>query len=359
MAGGRPTIRLELSKQQRGELQRMADARKTPQAEARRAKAVLLSAEGLDDKEVGKRVGLSNTSAGKWRKRYAQEGIGGLTDAPRSGPPRTISDEKVAEVLRLTLETKPAQGTHWSTRRMAAKAGISNERVSVIWRTFGLAPHRSESFQLSTDPHFVEKVRDVVGLYMSPPNNALVLSLDEKSQCQALERSQPILPMLPGGAPERASHDYFRHGTTTLFAAMNVKTGEVFAQCKPRHRQKEFLEFLRHIERTTPAGLSIHVVADNYATHKTSAVRQWLLRHPRWQLHFIPTHSSWLNQVERFFAKITLEVIRRGSFTSVPNLRKAILDYIGTHNKDPKPFVWTATAERIFEKIEKFCGKLT
>ena len=204
----------------------------------------------------------------------------------------------------------------------------------------------------------MEKVRDVVGLYMSPPNNALVLSLDEKSQCQALERSQPILPMLPGGAPERASHDYFRHGTTTLFAAMDVKTGEVFAQCKPRHRQKEFLEFLRHIERTTPAHLAIHVVADNYATHKTSAVRQWLLRHPRWQLHFIPTHSSWLNQVERFFAKITLEVIRRGSFTSVPHLRKSILDYIGAHNKAPKPFVWNATAERIFEKIEKFCGKL-
>lgn len=358
MAGGRPTIRLKLSKEQLGELQRMADARKTPQAEARRAQAVLLSAEGLDDKEVGKRVGLSNTSAGKWRKRYAQEGIGGLTDAPRSGPPRTISDEKVAEVLRLTLETKPAQGTHWSTRRMAARAGISNERVSVIWRTFGLAPHRSESFQLSTDPHFVEKVRDVVGLYMSPPSNALVLSLDEKSQCQALERAQPILPMMPGGAPERASHDYFRHGTTTLFAAMDVKTGEVFAQCKPRHRQKEFLEFLRHIERTTQPGLAIHVVVDNYATHKTTAVRQWLLRHPRWQLHFIPTHSSWLNQVERFFAKITLEVIRRGSFTSVPNLRKAIVNYIDTYNVDPKPFVWTATAERIFEKIEKFCGKL-
>lgn len=331
----------------------MAQARKTPQVEARRAQAVLLSAEGLDDKEVGKRVGLSNTSAGKWRKRYAREGIGGLTYAPRSGPPRTISDEKVAEVLRLTLETKPVQGTHWSTRRMAAKAGISNERVSVIWRTFGLAPHRSESFQLSTDPHFVEKVRDVVGLYMSTPNNALVLSMDEKNQCQALERSQPILPMLPGGAPERASHDYFRHGTTTLFAAMDVKTGEVFAQCKPRHRQKEFLEFLRHIERTTPAHLAIHVVVDNYATHKTSAVRQWLLRHPRWQLHFIPTHSSWLNQVERFFAKITLEVIRRGSFTSVPHLRKSILDYIGAHNKAPKPFVWNTTAERIFEKIEK------
>lgn len=335
----------------------MAEARKTPQAEARRARAVLLSAEGLDDKEVGKRVGFSNATAGKWRKRYAAEGIAGLSDAPRSGPPRTISDDKVAEVIRLTLETKPKKATHWSTRKMAAKAGISNERVSVIWRTFGLAPHRSESFQLSTDPHFVEKVRDVVGLYMSPPQNALVLSLDEKSQCQALERSQPILPMM-SGSPERSSHDYFRHGTTTLFAALDVKTGEVLAQCKPRHRHKEFLEFLRHIERSTAPELSIHVIVDNYSTHKTKAVREWLLRHPRWQLHFIPTHSSWLNQVERFFAKITLEVIRRGSFTGVAQLRKAILEYIDEHNRKPTPFRWIATPERIFEKIERYCNKL-
>ena len=357
MALGRPTVRLVLSNEERDELTRMAEARKTPQAEAQRARAVLLSAGGLDDIEVGRRVGFSNATAGKWRKRYAAEGIAGLTDAPRSGPPRTISDDKVAEVLRLTLETKPKNATHWSTRKMAAKAGISNERVSVIWRTFGLSPHRAETFQLSTDPHFFEKVRDVVGLYMSPPQNALVLCLDEKSQCQALERSQPVLPMMPGAA-ERSSHDYFRHGTTTLFAALDVKTGEVFAQCKARHRQKEFLEFLRHIERSTPRDLAIHVVVDNYSTHKTKAVRQWLLRHPRWQLHFIPTHSSWLNQVERFFAKITLEVIRRGSFTSVPDLRKAILGYIDSHNEDPTPFRWTATADRIFEKIEGYCKKL-
>lgn len=358
MAGGRPTIRLELTDDQRAELLRIAQARKTPQAEAMRARAVLLSAVGFDDKEVGRQVGFSNATAGKWRKRYAAEGIAGLTDAPRSGPPRTIGDDKVAEVLRLTLESKPRKGTHWSTRAMAAKTGISNERVSVIWRTFGLAPHRAETFQLSTDPHFVEKVRDVVGLYMSPPQNALVLSLDEKSQCQALERSQPILPMLPA-SPERVSHDYFRHGTTTLFAALDVKTGEVFAQCKPRHRHKEFLEFLRHIERATAPELAIHVIVDNYSAHKTKAVREWLLRHPRWQLHFIPTHSSWLNQVERFFAKITLEVIRRGSFTSVAQLRKAILDYIKAHNEDPKPLIWTATADRIFEKIESYCNKLT
>lgn len=357
MAGGRPTIRLKLSEQEQTELTRMANARKTAQAEATRARAILLSADGMDDKEVGKRVGLSNGTVGKWRKRYAAQGVGALSDAPRSGPPRTISDEKLAEVIRLTLETKPKNATHWSTRKMAAKTGISNERVSVIWRTFGLAPHRSEHFQLSTDPHFVEKVRDVVGLYMSPPQNALVLSLDEKSQCQALERSQPILPMITG-CPERSSHDYFRHGTTTLFAALDVKSGEVFAQCKPRHRHKEFLEFLRHIERSTPPELSIHVIVDNYSTHKTKAVRQWLVRHPRWQLHFIPTHSSWLNQVERFFAKITLEVIRRASFTGVAQLRKAILDYIDEHNREPKAFRWTATPERIFEKVEKYCNKL-
>lgn len=357
MAGGRPTIRLELSENERSELVRMAKARKTPQAEAKRARAVLLSADGFDDKEVGKQVGFSNSTAGKWRKRYATEGISGLTDAPRSGAPRTIDDDKVAEVLRLTLESRPKNATHWSTRKMAQKVGISNERVSVIWRTFGLAPHRVETFPLSTDPHFIEKVRDVVGLYMSPPQNALVLSLDEKSQCQALERSQPILPMM-SGSPERSSHDYFRHGTTTLFAALDVKTGEVFAQCKPRHRQKEFLEFLRHIERSTPPELSVHVIVDNYSSHKTKAVREWLIRHPGWQLHFIPTHSSWLNQVERFFAKITLEVIRRGSFTGVPQLRKAILDYIDEHNREPQAFRWSATPEQIFKKIEKYCSKL-
>jgi len=357
MPRGRPTQRPELSDTQRAELDRIAQARKTPQAEAKRARTVLLSAEGYTDKEISQRVGLSNASVGKWRRRYIAEGISGLTDAPRSGPPRTILDEKVAEILRLTLEKKPAKGTHWSTRSMAARVGISNERISVIWRTFGLAPHRAETFQLSTDAHFVEKVRDVVGLYMSPPQNALILSVDEKSQCQALERSQPVLPMMPG-APERASHDYFRHGTTTIFAALDVKTGEVFAQCKPRHRQKEFIEFLRHIERSTPEHLAIHVIVDNYATHKTKAVRGWLLRHPRWQIHFIPTHSSWLNQVERFFAKITLEVIRRGSFTSVAQLRAAILAYIAADNEEPAPFLWTATPDQIFEKIDKYCNKL-
>jgi transposase len=221
-----------------------------------------------------------------------------------------------------------------------------------------LRPHRAETFALSSDPFFVEKVRDVVGLYMSPPQNALVLCVDEKSQCQALERAQPVLPMTPG-APERRSHDYFRHGTTTLFAALDIKTGEVYSRCQPRHRSAEFLAFLRHIEATVAAGLDIHVVLDNYAAHKTKAVRQWLLRHPRWQLHFIPTHSSWLNQVERFFAKITTELIRRNSFASLAQLKAPIADYIDAHNQEPKPFVWTASADAIFAKIESFCKKLS
>lgn len=358
MRTGRPTIRLELSEQERVQLERLASARKSAQAEAKRARIVLLSAAGDDDKTVASKLTMSAHSVGKWRRRYAAEGLAGLSDAPRSGAPRSISDEKVAEILRMTLEQKPPRATHWSTRSMARKMGLSNERVSRIWNTFGLQPHRAETFQLSTDPFFVEKVRDVVGLYLSPPNNALVLSLDEKSQCQALERSQPILPMGPG-VPEGQTHDYFRHGTTTLFAALDVKSGEVYAQCKSRHRQKEFLDFLRHLEKITPPELDLHVIVDNYGTHKTKSVRQWLLRHPRWHLHFIPTHSSWLNQVERFFAKITTEVIRRGSFRSLPELKKAILQYIQEHNQDPSPFRWTATPDQIFDKISNFCSKLT
>jgi len=342
----------------RSELERLTRARNCAQAIATRARAVLLSADGLTDTAVSKQVSLSHASVGKWRKRFIEHGIEGLTDAPRSGPPRRISDDKVAEVLRLTLESTPKNGTHWSTRTMARKAGISNERVSVIWRTFGLQPHRSETFQLSTDPFFVEKVRDVVGLYTSPPANALVLSVDEKSQCQALERSQPILPLMPG-VPARQTHDYFRHGTTTLFAALDIKTGQVMAQCRKRHTSKDFLAFLNKIDATVPNELDLHIIVDNYATHKTKAVRDWLVAHPRWRFHFIPTHSSWLNQVERFFAKITLDIIRRGSFTSLPQLRKAILDYIDKNNESPKPFKWTASAEAIFDKINNFCKKLS
>ena len=355
---GRPSEPIDLNDSDRTELERLSRARKSAQGIATRAKAVLLSSEGLTDTAVSKQVGLSHVSVGKWRKRFIEHGIEGLTDAPRGGPPRRISDDKVAEVLRLTLETTPKNATHWSTRSMAQRAGISNERVSVIWRTFGLQPHRSETFQLSTDPFFVEKVRDVVGLYTSPPANALVLSVDEKSQCQALERSQPILPLMPG-VPARQTHDYFRHGTTTLFAALDIKTGQVMAQCRKRHTSKDFLAFLNKIDATVPAELDLHIIVDNYATHKTKAVRDWLVAHPRWHFHFIPTHSSWLNQVERFFAKITLDIIRRGSFSSLPQLRKAILDYIDENNQNPKPFNWTASPEEIFQKINQFCNKLS
>jgi transposase len=311
----------------------------------------------MSNASVCREVEVRPHTVGRLRKRFLKDRLHGLTDLPRSGPPRRISDEQVAEVVRLTLETKPAKATHWSTRSMAARVGISNERVARIWKAFGLQPHRSQSFQLSTDPLFVEKVRDVVGLYMSPPQNALVLCVDEKSQIQALERSQPILPLAPGRA-ERHTHDYLRHGTLTLFAALEIKTGEVLAQCRARHTQRDFLAFLREIEKQTPKQLDVHMVLDNYAAHKTTAVRRWIARHPRWQLHFIPTHSSWLNQVERFFAKITTEQIRRNSFRSVSHLRRCILDYIEDHNRDPKPFKWTASADIILGKVEHLCREL-
>ena len=358
MKTGRPKQPLILTEQERDSLVKASRRRSAGNQDVVRAKVILLCADGLANRDVAHRTGLSEHTVGTWRKRFLETRMAGLIDLPRSGRPRSIGDEKVAEIIRMTLETKPDKATHWSTRSMAAKAGCSNERVSRIWRTFGLRPHRIETFQLSTDPLFVEKVRDVAGLYLSPPQNALVLCVDEKSQIQALERSQPILPLRPGQA-ERHTADYFRHGTTTLFAALDVKTGEVYGQCHKRHSQNELLEFFRHLERTTPPELDLHLVMDNYATHKTERVRQWLARHPRWHIHFIPTHSSWLNQVERFFAKITNEMIRRGSFRSVVELKSSILRYLDAHNADPKPFRWTATPEAILSKVENICKKLS
>jgi transposase len=357
MPKGRPLPPLKLTEDEKHTLDKLVRRRKTGQALARRARVILLCAQGMSNASVCREVEVRPHTVGRLRKRFLKDRLHGLTDLPRSGPPRRISDEQVAEVVRLTLETKPAKATHWSTRSMAARVGISNERVARIWKAFGLQPHRSQSFQLSTDPLFVEKVRDVVGLYMSPPQNALVLCVDEKSQIQALERSQPILPLAPGRA-ERHTHDYLRHGTLTLFAALEIKTGEVLAQCRARHTQRDFLAFLREIEKQTPKQLDVHMVLDNYAAHKTTAVRRWIARHPRWQLHFIPTHSSWLNQVERFFAKITTEQIRRNSFRSVSHLRRCILDYIEDHNRDPKPFKWTASADIILGKVEHLCREL-
>jgi transposase len=357
MPRGRPTLKIVLTKEEREELETIKRRSKAPQAEARRARIILGLADGLNNGQAAAQFGLCPQTVGTLRKRFHEARLQGIFDLPRSGAPRQISDEQIAEVIRLTLETKPKQATHWSTRKMAARCGLSNESISRIWRTFGLQPHRTETFQLSTDPLFVEKVRDVVGLYVSPPQNALVLCVDEKSQIQALERSQPVLPLSPG-QPERHTTDYFRHGTLSLFAALDVATGEVYAKCQKRHRQTEFLAFLKQLEEQTPKSLDIHMVLDNYAAHKTPSVRSWITQHPRWHLHFIPTHSSWLNQVERFFAKITAERIRRESFRSVEHLRQTILSYIKHHNKEPKPFKWTASADLILGKVEHLCKQL-
>lgn len=358
MPTGRPTLPIVLSPEERQQLQAICRRSKAPQAEVLRARVILACAGGLNNTQVCEKTGLCAHTVGRLRTRFYHCRLEGIVDLPRSGAPRRIPDEQIAEVVRLTLETKPKQATHWSTRSMAARCGLSNERVYQIWKTFGLQPHRSQTFQLSTDPLFVEKVRDVVGLYVSPPQNALVLCVDEKSQIQALERSQPIFP-LAVNRPERRASDYFRHGTISLFAALDVTSGQVYARCHKRHRQQEFLGFLKQLEQSTPKGLEIHAVLDNYAAHKTPKVRLWIAKHPRWHLHFIPTHSSWLNQVERFFAKLTAQRIRRGSFRSVPHLRQAILDYVQNHNQQAQPFNWTASADMILGKVEHFCKSLT
>jgi transposase len=357
MRTGRPTFPILLTTEEREQLEAICRRTKAPQNEATRARVILNLADGMNNQQACAKAGWCAQTVGTLRRRFYRVRLEGLFDLPRSGAPRTISDEKVAEVVRLTLETKPQQATHWSTRSMAARCGLSNESIHRIWKTFGLQPHRSETFQLSTDPQFIEKVRDVVGLYLSPPQNALVLCLDEKSQIQALERSQPVFP-LALNQPERQTSDYFRHGTTSLFAALDVASGEVYARCQKRHRQSEFLTFLRQLEASTPKGREIHAILDNYAAHKTARVRLWIARHPRWHLHFIPTHSSWLNQVERFFAKITDQRIRRESFRSVEHLKEAILDYIKHHNQNPKPFKWTASAELILGKVEHLCNSI-
>jgi transposase len=355
---GRPLAKLELTPAEKQSLQRTARRRGAGHLEVLRAKVILWAADGLSNTEIVHRSHLSAPTVCKWRQRFLQNRTAGLSELPRSGAPRRMGDDKVQEVITATLETKPEQATHWSTRLMAQRCGLSRQTVSRIWRAFGMKPHRSQSFTLSTDPCFVEKVRDVVGLYMDPPNNALVLCVDEKTQVQALERSQPVLPMRPGRA-ERSTHDYYRHGTLALFAALNVATGQIISATKPKHRTKEFLNFLRQIERETPADLDLHIILDNYATHKTEAVEDWLAKRPRWKLHFTPTHSSWLNQVERFFARITNERIRRGVFQSVADLDKAIKEYIAAHNKNPRPFRWMASADLIIGKVKSICNELT
>ncbi len=351
---GRYLSALAISEAERAELTSLASRRSTAQALAQRARIVLGCAEGEQNKEVAARLGVCENTVGKWRRRFVEHRLDGLRDEPRSGTPRTLDDERIEAVIVRTLESLPPDATHWSSRSMAKASGVSISSVQRIWRAFGLQPHRLETFKLSTDPDFVAKVRDVVGLYVSPPEHALVLCVDEKSQIQALDRTQPLLPLRPGQAARR-SHDYKRHGVTSLFAALDIATGKVIGQCFPRHRAAEFRKFLDEIEANVPADLDVHLVMDNYATHKTPMIRAWFAKRPRWHVHLTPTSSSWLNQVERFFAAITDKKIRRGVHRSVADLIADIEAFIEHHNQDPKPFRWTKSADHILASIERFC----
>jgi transposase len=345
---------LVLTDGERSELTVLASRRNTAQALALRAKIILRCAEGRQNRQVAADLRVDQGTVGKWRRRFVEHRLDGLRDAPRSGAPRTIDDVRIEAVIVRTLESTPPAATHWSSRGMAKASGLSVSTVQRIWRAFGLQPHRMETFKLSTDPDFVAKVRDVVGLYLSPPQHAVVLCVDEKSQIQALDRSQPMLPMRPG-QPARRSHDYTRHGTTSLFAALDIATGHVIGKCFPRHRAAEFRKFLDEIEANVPLNLDVHLVMDNYATHKTPLIRRWLARRPRWHVHLTPTSSSWLNQVERFFGLLTERQIRRGIHRSVADLHAAIAAFIARHNADPKPFRWTKSADEILASIERFC----
>lgn len=354
MTGRRAAPAIVLREDEHSELEALARRRKTAQAMAMRARIVLACAEGRQSKQVAAALGIDQATVGKWRRRFAGRGMEGLHDEPRSGAPRTIDDARIEAVIVATLESLPEDATHWSSRGMAKACGLSTSTVQRIWRAFGLQPHRLETFKLSTDPDFVAKVRDVVGLYMSPPDRAIVQCVDEKSQIQALDRSQPMLPMRPG-QPARRSHDYKRHGTTSLFAALDIATGAIIGKCYGRHRAREFRDFLDEIEKNVPADLDVHLVMDNYATHKTPLIRNWLAKRPRWHVHLTPTSASWLNQVERFFALITERRIRRAIYRSVAALRADIMAFIERHNAEPKPFRWTKSADGILASIERFC----
>jgi transposase len=354
---GRPKAELTLSDEERAALEEWVRGRFTPQAWALRCRIILACAEGASNKDVAAQLGSTPHAVGRWRARFVQYRIAGLGDMPRSGGPRTVTDEQVAAVVAKTLESTPKNATHWSTRSMAKEMGLSQSSVSRIWRAFGLQPHRSETFKLSTDPYFVDKVHDVVGLYLDPPERALVFCVDEKSQIQALDRSQPVLPMMPG-VPERATHDYVRAGTTTLFAALEVATGKVIGSLHRRYRAEEFKKFLIKLDKEVPDGLDVHLICDNYATHKTPAIKKWLLAHPRFHLHFTPTGSSWLNLVERWFAELTNKQIRRGVHRSVQALEKDIRNWIAAWNTDPKPYVWTKTADEILERLASYLNRI-
>ena len=347
---GRPTAAILLSDDERQTLQRWARRPTSSQALALRCRMVLACAAGLSNVQAAARLGVHAKTVGKWRTRFLRRRLEGLVDEPRPGAPRTITDEQVEQVITKTLEETPADATHWSTREMARVSGMSQTAIVRIWRAVGLKPHLDQAWKLSTDPQFIDKVRDVVGLYLNPPEAAVVLCVDEKSQIQALDRTAPILPLLPG-TPQRRSHDYLRHGTTNLYAALNVASGLVISQLTPRHRAVEFKRFLQRIDAAVPAGLDVHVICDNSSTHTTAEIRRWLLRHPRFHLHFTPTYSSWLNLVERWFAELTSKWLRRGTHRSVAELEQAIGAWIDTWNDAPRPFVWTKTADQILDNI--------
>lgn len=349
-------VRIVLTGEERGELEARVRRRRVPHGAARRARIVLLAADGLNNCAIAEKLDVSRLTVGTWRRRFAKDRLDGLDDEPRPGAPRRIGDDKIAEVVTKTLETTPKDATHWSRRTMAKASGISTTSVHRIWGAFGLQPHRVETFKLSTDPLYVEKVRDIVGLYLDPPERALVLCVDEKSQIQALDRTQPMLPMRPGQV-ERRTHDYKRHGTTTLFAALDIEAGTIIGKCMPRHRAAEFRKFLDAIERNVPADLDIHIVMDNASSHKTKLIRDWFAKRSRWHRHFTPTSSSWINQVERFFALLSEKQIKRGAHRSTAELEAAIETYIKARNADPKPFRWVKSADDILASVERFCRR--
>lgn len=358
MARGRPKAKLILTAEQQEQLQGMAASRSLPAGLVSRARIILMSAEGQSNLAIAARLRLSQATVGQWRRRFLQQGIAGLHDELRPGRPRSIGDERVARLVRRTLETKPENGTHWSLRQIARETRLSKSTVHRIWQAFGLEPHRRRHFKLSNDPFFVEKVRDIVGLYLHPPEDAVVLCVDEKSQIQALERTQPLLPMGLGYV-EGVTHDYRRHGTMTLFAALDTATGTVLSRCRRHHRHQEYLDFLRLIDENVPPKLDVHVIVDNYATHKHPRVKRWLAARARFHVHFTPTYASWLNQVEIWFNRITQQAIRRGTFRSVKDLIEKIDRFVQTSNANARPFVWTASADSIFAKVQRLCERIS
>jgi transposase len=345
--------KITLTDEDRQTLERWSRGRSIPARQVLRAQIVLLAAEGKDNQSIAAELDTDRLLVGRWRKRFAERGLAGIEkDAPRGGRPPKAREAMAAKIVEWTTQKKPANATHWSTRTLAAELGTNHALVNRVWRANGLKPHLVESFKLSNDRHFVEKLIDVVGLYLSPPEHALVLCADEKSQIQALDRTQPGLPLKKGRCGTM-THDYVRHGTTTLFAAIEMAEGKLIGQCMPRHRHQEWIKFLELIDRKTPGELDLHLIVDNYSTHKHEKVKRWLKRHPRFHMHFIPTSSSWLNMIERWFREITDKRIRRSAFTSVPQLIAAITAYIDQHNENPKAFVWTAKVEDILEKIRR------